>query len=62
MLAKPRVTDYLPRGWFYNVCICFSRATIFDHTELAEYLISLVNMVQVQRHFLQVQLIQTPLV
>lgn len=49
MLAKPRLADE-PCGWFYNVSVCFSRATIFDHTELAKYLISLVNMVQVQTH------------
>lgn len=35
--------NYMLHGWFYNNCVYFSRATIFDHTELAEYLISLVN-------------------
>lgn len=35
---------------FTMFVFAFSRATIFDHTELAEYLISLVNMVQVQTH------------
>lgn len=28
----------------YSNCVYFSRATVFDHTELAEFLISLVNI------------------
>ena len=34
----------------YNNCVCFSRATIFDHMELAEYLISLVNNAHMYKH------------
>ena len=34
----------------YNNCVYFSRATIFDHTDLAEYLISLVNKARTHTH------------
>lgn len=34
----------------YNNCVYFSRATIFDHKDLAEYLISLVNKAHTHTH------------
>lgn len=44
------LANYVLRGWFYRSCVYSSRATIFDHTELAEYLISLVNKAHTHMH------------
>lgn len=42
--------DHAESGWINNKRVYFSRATIFDHVELAEYLISMVNKTRLRLH------------